>query len=128
MRYLTLNEVLDLHIRLAEQSGGLTGIRDFGALDSALAQAKMTFQGEELYPTLVEKATALGFSLIKNHPFVDGNKRIGHATMEIFLMLNGYEISASVDEQETLILAVAAGELGRVELQNWLEKHVVESG
>ncbi len=64
----------------------------------------MTFDGQELYPTLVEKAAALGFSLVTSHPFVDGNKRLGHAAMETFLLMNGHEIEASVDEQEDLIL------------------------
>jgi death-on-curing protein len=93
------------------QSGGLQGIRDSGALESALAQPRMTFGSRELYPTLVEKASALGFSLIQNHPFVDGNKRTGHAAIEIFLVLNGFEIDASVDEQEQIILQVAVGKL-----------------
>lgn len=73
-----------------------------------MAQPQITFDGEELYPTLVEKASALGFALIKNHPFMDGNKRTGHAAMEVFLVLNGFEIDASVDEQEQIILSVAA--------------------
>jgi death-on-curing protein len=94
MRYLTLNEVLVLYRRIIEETGGTTGIRDFNLLESALAQPRQTFGGTELYPTLVEKATALGFSLIMNHPFVDGNKRVGHAAMEVFLVLNGYEIKA----------------------------------
>ncbi len=85
----------------------------------------MTFGGQELYPTLVEKASALGFSLIRNHPFVDGNKRIGHAAMETFLVLNGYEIKASVDEQERVILQVASGEMGREAFTEWLRAHVV---
>src|SRR5687767_8318476 len=99
MRYLTREEVLDLHGLLLQQSGGTPGLRDPNALESALAQPQMTFGGEDLYPGLVEKAGALGFSLITNHPFVDGNKRIGHAVMETFLVLNGYEIAASPDEQ-----------------------------
>jgi death-on-curing protein len=98
MRYLTLGEVLELYHRIIRQSGGSQGIRDLGALESALAQPRMTFGNQELYPTVVEKASALGFSLIKNHPFVDGNKRTGHAAMETFLVLNGFEIDASVDE------------------------------
>jgi death on curing protein len=71
----------------------------------------MTFGGEDLYPSLLEKAAALGFSIIMNHPFVDGNKRTGHAAMETFLILNGMEINASVDEQERVVLAIASGEL-----------------
>jgi death-on-curing protein len=113
MRYLTLNELLQLHRHLVEQSGGSVGIHSVGALESALAHPRMTFGGEDLYPTIVEKAAALGFSLIRNHPFVDGNKRTGHAAMEVFLILNGYEIDASVDEQEQVILQLAAGELKR---------------
>lgn len=126
MRYLTLNEVLELYRRIMEQSGGSVGIHDLGALESALAQPRVMFGGEELYLTVFEKASALGFSIIKNHPFVDGNKRTGHAAMETFLVLNGYEIEATVDEQERIILQVAAGELGRDEFTAWLRSHVVE--
>ncbi len=127
MRYLTLNEVLDLYQQVMEQSGGAVGIRDLNALESAVAQPRMTFGGEELYPTVVEKASALGFSLVMNHPFVDGNKRIGHAAMETFLVLNGFEINASVDEQERVISQLAASELDRDELTKWLHAHITES-
>jgi death-on-curing protein len=126
MRYLTLNEVLELHSRLIERYGGSAGIHNLGALESGLAQPRMTFGGEDLYPTIVEKAAALGFTLIKNHPFVDGNKRTGHATMETFLILNGFEIDASVDEQEEVILQVASGELKREVFTSWLRAHIVE--
>lgn len=85
MRYLTLNEVVELCERILEQSGGMVSVRDWGALESALAQPRMTFEEQELYPTLVDKVAALGFSLIKNHPFVDGNKRVGHAAMVFVL-------------------------------------------
>ena len=85
------------------------GVRDLNALDSALAQPRMTFGGADLYPTVVEKAAALGFSLVMNHPFVDGNKRIGHAAMETFLVLNGYEIIASADEQERVVARPCGG-------------------
>jgi len=81
MRYLTVGEVLEIYSRVMSQSGGEVGIRDLGTLESAVAQPHMTFNGEELYPTIVEKASALGFSLIQNHPFVDGNKRTGHAVI-----------------------------------------------
>jgi death-on-curing protein len=126
VRYLTLNEALELYHRVMEQTGGSMGVHNLGALESALAQPRMSFGGEELYPTIVEKASALGFSLIKNHPFVDGNKRTGHAAMEVFLVLNGYEIDATVDEQEQVILQVAAGETGREEFTNWLRSHITE--
>jgi death-on-curing protein len=124
MRYLTIAEVLLLHLRVIQQSGGASGVRDLGALESALAQPKATFGQTDLYPSLPEKAAALGFTLILNHPFVDGNKRTGHAAMESFLILNGLEIVANVDEQERVILAVAAGEIRRAEFTRWLEHHV----
>ena len=109
---------------VAEQSGGGIGVRHLGRLESALAQPRQSFGGTDLYPSLVEKAAALGYSLIANHPFVDGNKRIGHAAMEIFLVLNGYEIDADVDEQERAVLAVAAGEMTRAQLTDWLRDHL----
>ncbi len=77
-----------------------------------------------MYPALVEKAAALGFSLVQGHAFVDGNKRVGHAAMETFLILNGSEIDAPVDDQERLILDLAAGRIGRSHLVDWLRQHV----
>jgi death-on-curing protein len=124
MRYLALGEVVELHRRLLEATGGASGIRDFGALESAIAQPKATFEGVELYPRLVEKAAALGFSLVQGHAFVDGNKRVGHAAMETFLILNGSEIDAPVDDQERRILDLAAGRIGRSHLVDWLRQHV----
>jgi death on curing protein len=124
MRFLTLLEVLDLHRRIIDRSGGAMGIRDSGLLESALAQPRMTFGGQELYLSLPEKAAALGFSIVMNHPFVDGNKRTGHAAVETFLVLNGMEINASVDEQERVMLAIASGELGREAFVEWLQQNI----
>ncbi len=124
IRYLTLAEVIELHTQILEQAAGSGGIRDMGALESAISQPLMTFGGAELYPTIIEKASALGFSIVMNHPFVDGNKRAGHAAMETFLVLNRLEIKAVVDEQERVILALAAGELDRDAFNDWLQKSV----
>lgn len=124
MHSLTITEVLETYQRVMAQSGGLIGIRDFGALESATAQPYMTFGKNELYPSLAEKAAALGFSLIQNHPFIDGNKRTGHAVMAIFLTMNGYKIEASIDEQVEIILSVASGNLKREEFAAWLSKHI----
>jgi death on curing protein len=126
MRYLTLLEILDLHDRVIQQSGGRLGIRDLGLLESAIAQPLMTFGNQDLYPTIIDKAVALGFSIIMNHPFVDGNKRTGHAAIETFLILNGWEIRAAVDEQEQIILAVASGSVGREVFAKWLGQHIAE--
>ena len=125
MRHLTLGEVVDLHQRVLTHSGGASGIRDLGLLESALAQPSATFDGVDLHPTLADKAAALGFSLVANHPFVDGNKRVGHAALEVFLLLNGFEVSATTDEQERVMLDVASGAIGRTELARWLAQHVV---
>jgi len=125
MQLLTLEQVLKLHKRVIEQSGGAMGVRNQEGLESALAQPRMSYADQELYPTLIEKVAALGFSLINNHPFVDGNKRIGHAALEVTLLMNGYEIQADVDSQEAVILAVAASKMNRQDFLEWLQEHVV---
>jgi death-on-curing protein len=123
MRYLSLAEVLDLHRRIIAMSGGGSGVRDIGMLESALAQPRMTFDKQDLYPDAVSKAAALCYSLVLDHPFTDGNKRVGHAAMETFLLLNGFEIAAGADDQERIILALAAGGLSREALTSWLKEH-----
>ena len=125
MRYLSLREILELHDKIIEFYGGARGIRDIGALESAINQPRITFNRTDLYPDILAKAAALCFFLVKNHPFIDGNKRIGHAAMETFLILNGFEIEASVDEQEKIILDLAAGKLNREDFTIWLKKHTI---
>ena len=127
MRYLTLGEVVELHRRVVAQTGGATSVRDLGALESAVAQPRVTVGGVDAYPSLAAKAAAVGFSLIRNHPFVDGNKRVGHATMATFLKLNGFDLTAEVADAERIILGVAASELGREALEEWVERHLVSS-
>ena len=122
IRYLTVGEILALHRQVAQRTGGAEGIRDLGALQSAVAQPRAAFSGQELYPSISEKAATLGFSLIMNHPFIDGNKRVGHAAMEVFLYLNGYEIDATVDEQEAIVLSLSAGELKRTQFLEWVRR------
>ena len=124
MRYLTLAEVLDLHRRVMEQTGGADGIRDLGGVESAVAQPQISFDGVPLYPTIAESAAALCFSLVMNHPFVDGNKRVGHAALETFLVLNGYELMGDVGDAEKLMLNLAAGEVTRDELLNWIKSQM----
>jgi len=126
MRYLGVGEILRLYQQLMRTTGGQLGVRDLGLLQSAVAQPKVTFEGSELYASTVDKAAALGYSLVMNHPMIDGNKRLGHAAMELFLALNGFEIQADVGEQERIMLHLASGELARDEFVTWLEKHVVE--
>jgi death-on-curing protein len=123
----TLEEVLRLHEDLLADTGGTPGLRDRGALESAVAQPRATF-AEDLYPTLHEKAAALAFGIVKNHPFVDGNKRTGHAAMEVFLVRNDHELGADVDAQEEALLDVAAGGMTRDDFADWIEAHTVARG
>ena len=124
IRYLTFAEVLELHQSVLDRWGGAGGIRDINALESALAQPRQSFGGADLYPDLASKAAALCFSLVLNHPFIDGNKRIGHAAMEVFLMVNGQELRASVDAQEHTMLDLAAGQLSRDAFLEWVQQHI----
>lgn len=124
MRYLTVSEVIELYFQLMEKTGGTVGILSLASLESAIAQPRATFAGKELYPTLIEKASTLGFSLIMNHAFMDGNKRIGHQAMETFLIYNGYEIIANINEQESIILKLASGNLTREEFTTWVKENI----
>lgn len=125
IRYLTLAEVLELHRLVLAQTGGAAGLRDLGALEAAVAQPRQSFGGQELYPSLAAKVAALGFGLIANHPFVDGNKRVGHAAIDTMLLLNGAELRAPVDEAEAMILRVASGQASREQLVAWVGAHTV---
>ncbi|MCW5205859.1 type II toxin-antitoxin system death-on-curing family toxin [Desulfobulbus sp. F5] len=120
MRYLRLSEVLYLHDCILKESGGRHGVRNQGGLESALALPRQTFGEIELYPSIVEKAAILCFSLVNNHPFIDGNKRVAHAAMEIFLIRNGMELFADIDEQEQAMLHLASSSMSHEEFIAWL--------
>lgn len=121
---LTKQQVILLHQDIIAQSGGSPEIRDEGLLESALNTPFQTFAGIELYPTIIDKATHLGYGLIKNHAFVDGNKRIGTHAMLVFLMLNGIEVEYEDEELIQLILGVAVGEISSEQLLAWLQAHI----
>jgi death-on-curing protein len=125
MTFLTADDVIRIQADLIRQTGGAPGILDRGKIESAVAQPRVTFGGVELYPTLVEKASALGYSLAMNHGFADGNKRIAHAALETLLVLNGFELRGDVGEQEGVYLRLAAGTLSREEFSHWVADHVV---
>ena len=112
-RYLTLAEVLELHRTVMERWGGAGGIRDINALESALAQPRQSFGGQDLYPDLATKAAALCFSLVLNHPFVAQ-------------LLRQLLERATVDEQEQLMLRLAAGQLKRDALAEWVKQHIAQ--
>ncbi|MBQ2277626.1 MAG: type II toxin-antitoxin system death-on-curing family toxin [Clostridia bacterium] len=117
---LSKEKVLALHELLTEETGGDPNIRDLDLLDSALESAFQTFDGAELYPTKEEKGARIGYALISNHAFVDGNKRIGMLVMMTFLEVNGIRLRPSVDDVARVGLAVAAGEMKYEELLEWI--------
>lgn len=124
MKKLTKKQIIMLHEMLIAESGGSPEIRDEGLLDSAINAPFQSFGGSELYPTLLEKAARLGFGLIKNHPFVDGNKRIGTHTMLVFLELNHQELKYTDEELIELILGIAASKYDEKHLLLWLQQHL----
>ena len=124
VRELTRDEAVAIHDASLARFGGLAGIRDEGLLESALAQPFASFGGRDLYPTIAEKAARLAFGLARNHPFLDGNKRVATACLGVFLRLNGYAFRPSADELLDIMLRVAAGTASFEELSAWVAQHL----
>ena len=122
---LSKPQILLLHEQLIAETGGSSGLRDEGMLDSALNAPFQTFGGEDVYPSLQQKAARLCFGLVKNHPFVDGNKRIGAHVMLVFLALNGIELQYTQTELSDIILQLAAGTIQSSDLLNWVLTHQI---
>ena len=122
---LSKSQILLIHDQLISETGGSSGLRDEGMLDSALNAPFQTFGGEDVYPSLQKKAARLCFGLVKNHPFVDGNKRIGAHAMLVFLALNGIELQHTHSELSDVILHLAAGEIEATDLLRWILAHQV---
>ena len=122
---LSKPQILLIHEQLIDEIGGSSGVRDEGMLDSALNPPFQTFGGEDVYPSLQQKAARLCFGLVKNHPFVDGNKRIGAHAMLVFLALNGVELQYSQTELSGVIIQLAAGEIQSSDLLSWIITHQV---
>ena len=123
MKRLTKTQILKMHSLLIQKTGGSDGVRDEGLLDSALNLPFQSFDGEDIYKTIQAKAARLGFSLINNHPFVDGNKRIGILVMLVFLEINGIEIICTDEELIELGLGLADGSVSYKDLLNWIIDH-----
>ena len=122
---LSKSQILLIHDQLISETGGSSGPRDEGMLDSALNAPFQTFGREDVYPSLQKKAARLCFGLVKNHPFVDGNKRIGAHAMLVFLALNGIELQHTQSELSDVILQLAAGEIEATDLLRWILAHQV---
>jgi death on curing protein len=125
VRYLEASDIRHIYRRLMADSSSVVGLRDSSALESAVGQPFQTFEGRDLYDSFVSKAAALAYFLIRNHPFIDGNKRVGHAALEVTLAINGLELSADVDEQESIILRVADGSLARDDFTVWVNRNLM---
>ena len=123
MTFLTIEQILFLHARLIDETGGSHGVRDLGLLLSAVGRPQASFEGRDLYPDLFSKAAALLDSLIRNHPFIDGNKRTGVAAAGLFLVRNGYRLAASNIDLEELALGVAQSIITAEEVALWLRKN-----
>lgn len=124
MKKIDKEMVLLLHQLMAQATGGSIGVRDDGLLESALESCFATFDGQELYPTKIEKAAKLGYSLVSNHAFIDGNKRIGIYVMLTFLEINGIRISAENQDIVNIGLSLADGTMKYQDLVDWLKIHI----
>ena len=120
---LTQEQILMLHSELISATGGTDGVRDLGLLSSALNAPFQQFENTDLFPTIQQKAARLGYGLIKNHAFVDGNKRIGAHVMLIFLEINGIYLEYTQKEFYTMVLNVASGNLDTEEITKWILDH-----
>lgn len=123
MKFLGYSQVLFMYKRVIEETGGAYGIRDEGLLLSALARPQASFGGHDLYPTLFEKTAALLESLVRNHPFVDGNKRVAWECFDLMLEINGWRLEATGDQNYRLIMQVIDHKLTVQEVAEWLAKH-----
>ena len=123
MIVLSKEQILFMHQQLIDETGGLDGVRDKALLDSAINAPFQKFDGKDLFPTVQQKAARLCFGIIKNHAFIDGNKRIGTHTMLVFLALNGIEIDYTQKELYQIILDLASGKLELDSLTHWIIEH-----
>lgn len=124
MIWISAEDVILIHSRVIEGSGGLDGLRDRDGLEAAVSAPMQTFDGKELYPTDIEKIARLGFGLASNHAFVDGNKRIGAMMTQLLLKWNGYELTLRSGELADMFIAIAAGKAKEKDLLDWITRHL----
>lgn len=123
MKYLYPKQVLYLYQQIIQQSGGTVGLRDEGLLESAVYRPQASFGGRNLYPDLFSKVAALGHSIVSNHPFVDGNKRVGFEAMRLTLRLNGYDVHVSLEAKYDFVMDITKGKLSEQAIADWLKQH-----
>ena len=124
MIWISAEDVILIHSRVIEGSGGLDGLRDRDGLEAAVSAPMQTFDGKELYPTDLEKIARLGFGLASNHAFVDGNKRIGAMMTQLLLKWNGYDLTLRSGELADMFIAIADGTEKEKDLLDWIHRHL----
>lgn len=123
---IDITEVENIHDILIEKFGGLKGIRDKGALESAINRAHQSFGGQDLYPEPTDKAAAIFESIISNHPFVDGNKRTAYVLLRLTLLEHRADLNATKEDKYDFVIRAAKGEIKLKEMKNWIEAHLVK--
>ena len=124
MIWISAEDMILIHSRVIEGSGGLDGLRDRDGLEAAVSAPMQTFDGKELYPTDLEKIARLGFGLASNHAFVDGNKRIGAMMTQLLLKWNGYDLTLHSGELADMFIAIADGTAKEKDLLDWIHRHL----
>ena len=124
MIWITADDVIQIHSRVIQRSGGMDGLRDRAGLEAAVSAPMQSFGGQDLYPTTVEKIARLGYGLASNHAFVDGNKRIGAMMTQLLLKWNGFQMTLSSGELADMFIAIADGSAGEPDLLAWIQRHL----
>jgi len=124
MKSVQIKDIIKLHTKMISATGGKSGIRDIGLVESALNRCYSSFGGQDLYPEIIQKISVVTYSIINNHGFIDGNKRIGIAVMLMLLKLNDLPSSYTQDELVNLGLGVASGEINEGGIEKWIEQHM----
>lgn len=127
MIWVTTDDVILIHERIIQTTGGAEGIRDYAGLEAAIAAPLQSFDGQDLFPTEIEKISRLGYGLAANHAFVDGNKRIGAMMTQLLIKWNGYDLDLHQGELSDMFIAIAAGEADEGTLHGWIYKHLKKS-
>ena len=121
---ISVNQALEIHGILIEKFGGKPGVRDFDLLESALFRPYNTFDSKDLYPNTIEKAAAIAESIIRNHPFIDGNKRVGYTLMRLTLLLDGSDIETDENSKYEFVISIAEGKISFDEIRSWIESNL----
>ena len=124
MIWITADDVIQIHSRVIQRSGGMDGLRDRASLEAAVSAPMQSFGGQDLYPTTVEKIARLGYGLASNHAFVDGNKRIGAMMTQLLLKWNGFQMSLCSGELADMFIAIADGSAEESDLLVWIQGHL----